>query len=93
MAMLSVGIDLAKHVLAAHGVNEAGKAELVRPAVPRDKLLELIAALPPCGSGMEACLGAHHCPQGVFRAEVRPSGSCRYRPDISAAACSGRLGD
>ena len=25
MAMLSVGIDLAKHVLAAHGVNEAGK--------------------------------------------------------------------
>lgn len=36
---------------------------------------------------------ASHCPQGVFRADVRPSGSCRYRPDASAAACPGRLGD
>jgi transposase len=33
---------------------------LVRPAVPRGKLLELIAALPPCTIGMEACTGAHH---------------------------------
>jgi transposase len=41
-------------------VNEAGKPELVRPAVPRDKLHELIAALPACVIGMEACSGAHH---------------------------------
>lgn len=38
MTILTVGIDLAKNVFALHGVNEAGKAELVRPAVPRDKL-------------------------------------------------------
>jgi hypothetical protein len=32
MAILYVGIDLAKSVFAVHGVNEAGKAgELVRP--------------------------------------------------------------
>jgi transposase len=60
MAIVFVGIDLAKSVFAVHGVNEAGKAELVRSAVPRGKLLELIAALPPCVIGMEACTGAHH---------------------------------
>lgn len=60
MAILTVGIDLAKNVFAVHGVNEAGKAELVRPAVPRDKLNELVASLPPCTIGMEACSGAHH---------------------------------
>jgi len=60
MAILYVGIDLAKNVFAVHGVNEAGKPELVRPAVPRAKLLEMIAALPPCTIAMEACSGAHH---------------------------------
>jgi transposase len=60
MTILTVGIDLAKNVFAVHGVNEAGKAELIRPAVPRDKLHELIASLPPCVIGMEACSGAHH---------------------------------
>jgi transposase len=33
---------------------------LVRPSVARGKLLELVAALPPCLIGMEACSGAHH---------------------------------
>lgn len=60
MAILYVGIDLAKSVFAVHGVSEAGKAELVRPSVARGKLLELIAGLPPCVIGMEACSGAHH---------------------------------
>jgi len=32
----------------------------VRPNVPRGKLLELMASLPPCLVGMEACSGAHH---------------------------------
>lgn len=60
MAIVHIGIDLAKNVFAVHGVNEAGKAELVRPAVARAKLHELIAALPPCIVAMEACSGAHH---------------------------------
>lgn len=60
MKILTVGIDLAKNVFAVHGVNEAGKAERVRPAVPRDKLHELMASLPPCVVGMDACSGAHH---------------------------------
>lgn len=60
MTIVTVGIDLAKNVFAVHGVNEAGKAELVRPDVKRAKLLELIANLKPCLIGMEACSGAHH---------------------------------
>lgn len=60
MSILTVGIDLAKSVFAVHGVDEAGRAELVRPAAPREKLHELIATLPPCVIGMEACSGAHH---------------------------------
>lgn len=60
MDIIAIGIDLAKNVFAVHGVNAAGQAVLVRPAVPRDKLHELIASLPPCLIGMEACSGAHH---------------------------------
>ena len=60
MAIVFVGIDLAKNVFAVHGVDEAGKPALVRPSVPRGKLAELIAALAPCTIGMEACSGAHH---------------------------------
>lgn len=60
MTILTVGIDLAKNVFALHGVNEAGKADLVRPTVPREQLKAAVAALPPCVIGMEACSGAHH---------------------------------
>ncbi len=60
MGILYVGIDLAKNVFAVHGVNQAGKADLLKPAVPRARLNEVIAALPPCTIGMEACSGAHH---------------------------------
>lgn len=60
MTIVTIGIDLAKHVFAVHGVNEMGKPELVRPDVKRAKLLELIANQPPCLIGMEACSGAHH---------------------------------
>jgi len=60
MSIVFVGIDLAKNVFALHGVDSHGRAMLVRPAVSRAKLLEAIAALPPCSIGMEACSGAHH---------------------------------
>jgi transposase len=60
MGILYVGIGLAKNVFAVHGVDEHGKPALVRPSVARAKLNELIASLPPCTIGMEACSGAHH---------------------------------
>jgi transposase len=60
MAIVHIGIDLAKNVFAVHGVDEHGKPELVRPAVPRARLHELVASLPPCTVAMEACSGGHH---------------------------------
>ncbi len=54
----TVGIDLAKSVFSVHGVDGRGHPVL-RRTVPRDKLLELVASLPPCLIGMEACGGAH----------------------------------
>lgn len=60
MAIVTVGIDLAKNVFALHGVNETGAVQLRQPRLVRSKLHEVIAALPPCTIGMEACSGAHH---------------------------------
>ena len=59
MKIIYLGIDLAKNVFAVHGVDEFGKAVLVRPTVHRDQLLELVANLPPYVIGTEACSGNH----------------------------------
>ena len=55
MSIMTIGIDLAKNVFAVHGVDDNGKAALVKPKVSRDQLLPLIAQLPPCTIGMGAC--------------------------------------
>jgi len=54
----TVGIDLAKNVFSLHGVDGAGRPAL-RRTVRRERLVETVAALPPCLIGMEACSGAH----------------------------------
>jgi transposase len=54
----TVGIDLAKSVFSLHGVDGAGRVVL-RRAVRRDQLVEVVAGLSPCLIGMEACSGAH----------------------------------
>jgi transposase len=54
----TVGVDLAKSVFTIHGVDAEGRTVL-RKTVRREKLMELIVALPPCLIGMEACGGAH----------------------------------
>jgi len=54
----TVGVDLAKSVFTVHGVDAAGRTVL-RKTVRREKLMELMVALPPCLIGMEACGGAH----------------------------------
>lgn len=59
MAIIRIGVDLAKNVFAVHGVNAAGKVLLTR-TVRREQLLEVLAAVPPCIVAMEACSGAHH---------------------------------
>lgn len=42
MAIIAIGVDLAKNVFAVHGVDETGKAVLIKPNVRREALLELI---------------------------------------------------
>jgi transposase len=39
MAIVSVGIDLAKNVFAVHGVDESGKPELMRASDRRSRTL------------------------------------------------------
>lgn len=60
MSIVFVGIDLAKNVFAVHGVNGSGAVQLRQPKVARARLHELVATLPACTIGIEACSGAHH---------------------------------
>jgi hypothetical protein len=55
MTITTVGIDLAKNVFAVHGVDQNGKTVLIKSRVTRTALPGLIAGLPPCVIGMEAC--------------------------------------
>ena len=72
MSIITVGIDLAKNVFAVHGVDDNGKAVLVKPKVSREHLLPLVAQLPPCVIGMEACSGAHHWARQFRSLRVSP---------------------
>jgi transposase len=59
MKITRLGLDIAKQVLQVHGVDEHGKVR-VRKQLPRAKVLEFFAQLPPCLIGIEACGGAHY---------------------------------
>lgn len=50
MAIIFVGVDLAKIAFAVHGVNAAGQPQLVCSAVALGGLHELIASLPLCNT-------------------------------------------
>ena len=67
MTIITIGIDLAKNIFAVHGVNENGRAELVKPKISRDQLLPLIANLPPCTIGWRACFGSTVTPSNSWR--------------------------
>jgi hypothetical protein len=73
MAIVTLGIDLAKNVFALHGVDATGKAVLLRPSVPRGKLLELVASLPPCLTEWKLALEPTTGP-GCFRRMATPCG-------------------
>jgi hypothetical protein len=54
-----LGIDIAKRVFHAVGMNDTGKVVL-RKRLARHDLMPFIAKLPPVLIGMEACGGAHY---------------------------------
>ena len=59
MAIVTIGLDLAKNVFQVHGVDENGRAVL-RRQVRRADVATFFLSLPPCLVGMEACGSAHH---------------------------------
>jgi transposase len=58
-AMSVLGIDIAKHVFHAVGMDERGKI-VWRKRLSRHDLMPFMAKLPPVLIGMEACGGAHY---------------------------------
>ena len=62
----TVGLDLAKQVIAVHGRDGQG-SRVVRKTLRRDVLLAWSAGLPPCVMAMEACGGAHHWARELTR--------------------------
>lgn len=59
MTITTIGLDLAKSVLQAHGVDENGATVLVK-RLHRKQMLPFFSKLPPCLIGVEACGTAHH---------------------------------
>ena len=101
-----IGLDLAKNVFQAHGVDAAGKV-VVRRWPRRPQVEKFLAALPPgVVVGMEAaCSGAHHwgrvvqklghealriMPAGTLREALREAHQERRR-DVRKA-CAGAMG-
>jgi transposase len=62
----TVGLDLAKQVMAVHAVDAPGRP-VMRKALRRDQLLGWSAALAPCVIAMEACGGAHYWARELVR--------------------------
>lgn len=59
MKIAVLGIDLGKNVCSIVGLDASG-AVVLGGRVRRDTLIDLVAKLPACIVGMEACCGAHH---------------------------------
>ena len=58
MRVTTIGLDLAKHLFQAHGVDAQGRAVL-RKRLRRAEVLRFFAGLPPCLVAMEAGATAH----------------------------------
>lgn len=57
--VVTVGLDIAKNVFQAHGVDAEGVV-VFRKRLTRAKVVEFFTALAPCLIGIEACATAHH---------------------------------
>lgn len=59
MKITTIGLDLAKSVFLAHGVDADGKTVLVK-RLHRKQMMPFFSKLPACLIGVEACATAHH---------------------------------
>jgi len=58
-AITTIGLDIAKSVFQAHGV-DAGGQPVIRRQLKRRHVLSFFQKLPPCLVGIEACASSHH---------------------------------
>lgn len=72
MTITTIGLDLAKSVFQAHGVDEGGATVLVK-RLHRKQMLPFFSKLSPCLIGVEACGTAHYWARtlGAMGHEVR----------------------
>ena len=72
MEIEAIGLDLAKSVFQAHGVDAEGKTVLVT-RLHRKQMIPFFSKLPPYLIGVEACATAHHWARtlGAMGHEVR----------------------
>ena len=59
MQVITIGLDLSKHVFQVHGVDQEGRA-ILRRRLRRAEVVRFFSSLPPCLVGIEACSTAHH---------------------------------
>ncbi len=57
--VVTVGLDIAKNVFQAHGVDAEGEV-VYRKRITRAKVRDFFASLPKCLVGIEACASSHH---------------------------------
>lgn len=83
MEITTIGLDIAKRVFQAHGVNAAGKAVL-RRKLGRSEVLGFFKVLSPCLVGIEACGTAHHWAREIraFGHEVRLMPASYVKPYV-----------
>lgn len=83
MEITTIGLDIAKRVFQAHGVDAAGRAVL-RRRLGRAEVLDFFRALPPCLVGIEACGTAHHWAREIraFGHEVRLIPAAYVKPYV-----------
>ena len=96
MSIITVGLDLAKHVFQVYAVDETGKA-IIRKKLRRSEVLEFFQSLSPCLIGMEACGTAHHWARELIKLGHYPADAGRLCQAVRQARqerrprCGGNL--
>lgn len=75
MNITTLGLDLAKSVFQAHGIDASGKTVLVKK-LHRKQMLPFFSKLAPCLIGIEACATAHHWARTLIAIWAILLGSC-----------------
>lgn len=75
----TIGLDVAKQVFHAHGVDASGATVFSR-RITRAKLIGFFASRPRRRAAMEACAGAHHWGRELMRLGHRAAALQRNPP-------------